>query len=79
MQFYFSGCIFLGERESLAQSGPGCNDIYHNRPGFKGNISPGNPLLKEGLSTVDLLVITSLDQLLLKLKKLFSFLQNKLP
>jgi hypothetical protein len=35
-------------------------------------------LLKGNISTVDLLVSTSLDQLLLTLEILFSFLQNKL-
>ncbi len=33
----------------------------------------------EGLSTLDLLALTCLDQLLLMLKILFTFLQNKLP
>ncbi len=33
----------------------------------------------EGLHTVDLLVLASLDKLLLMLKTLFAFLQNKLP
>jgi len=34
---------------------------------------------RERLSTVDLLVLTSLDQLLLTLKLIFTFLQNELP
>ncbi len=39
---------------------------------------PGNPYWRERFSTVDLLVQTSLDQLLLRLKTLFTFLLNKL-
>ena len=40
---------------------------------------PGKTNWRGRLSTVDLLVLTSLDQLLLKLKTLFTFLLNKLP
>jgi len=40
---------------------------------------PGMPYLRGRLSTLDLLVVTSLDNLLLILKTLFTFLQNKLP
>ncbi len=39
----------------------------------------GNPYLRESLCTVHLLGLTSSNQLLLKLKTLFTFLQNKLP
>ncbi len=38
---------------------------------------PGKPFWGERISTVDLLVLTSLDQLIFKLKILFLFLQNK--
>ncbi len=37
------------------------------------------PLLKGKFSTVDLLVLTSSDQLLLRLKTLFTFIQNNYP
>ncbi len=37
------------------------------------------PLLKGKASIVDLLVLTSLDQLLLILQTLFTFTQNKVP
>ncbi len=40
---------------------------------------PGNPYWRGRLSTVDLLVLTSLDQLVKILKTLFTFLQSKLP
>ncbi len=42
-------------------------------------LKPGNPYWWERLSSVDLLVPTSSDQLLLKLQTIFTFLQNKLP
>jgi len=41
--------------------------------GNQGNLTEG-----EGISTVDLLVLTGLDQLAFILKILFTFLQNKL-
>jgi hypothetical protein len=40
---------------------------------------PRNPYRRRKLSTVNLLVQTSLDQLLLIVQTLFIFLQNKLP
>jgi len=40
---------------------------------------PGKPYWKGRLSTVDLLALTSLDQLILKLKYYLPLLQNKLP
>jgi hypothetical protein len=40
---------------------------------------PGNPYRKGMLGTVDLLVLTSLDRLLLIMQTLFTFLRNKLP
>ncbi len=40
---------------------------------------PGNPLQKVRLSTVDLLVLTNFDKVLLILQTLFTLLQNKLP
>jgi hypothetical protein len=42
-------------------------------------VHPRNPYQSGKLSTVDLLVLTSLDELLLIMKKLSTFLQNKLP
>ncbi len=38
-----------------------------------------NPYWTGRFITVDLLVLTSLDQLILILKSVFTFLQNKLP
>ncbi len=38
----------------------------------------GSPYCRRRLITVDLLVLTSLDQLLLMFKTLFTFIQNKL-
>ncbi len=43
-----------------------------------GYYKPGNPYRRARLSTVDLLVLTSLDQLVFTLKILFASLQNKL-
>jgi hypothetical protein len=43
------------------------------------DLEQGSLTKGEGLSTLDLLVLTCLDQLLLMLKILFTFLQNKLP
>ncbi len=45
----------------------------------KGDLKPGNTHLRGRLSTDDLLALTSLDQLLLIFKTLFTFLQNDLP
>ncbi len=42
-------------------------------------VRPGNPYWRERLSTVDLLVLTSLDQQLLYWKHFLPILQNKLP
>jgi hypothetical protein len=39
-------------------------------------VAPGSPQRRGGLGTVDLMVLTSLDELLFILK---IFLQNKLP
>jgi hypothetical protein len=39
----------------------------------------GNPYWRAMLGTVDLLVLTSLDQLILILKTLLTFVTNKLP
>jgi hypothetical protein len=36
-------------------------------------VQPGNPYWRGWTSTVDLLILTSLDKLVFKLKKLFSF------
>ena len=41
-------------------------------------LKPGTPYWKGSVSTVDLLALTSSDQLLIKLQKLFTILQNKL-
>ncbi len=43
------------------------------------SIIPGNPYWRGRLSTVDLLVLTSLDQPLLKMLTLFTYKQNKQP
>jgi len=43
------------------------------------SVTAGNPYVRGRLSAFDLLVLTSLDQLILMLKTLFTFLQNKLP
>jgi hypothetical protein len=40
-------------------------------------VEAGSPYLKERLNTVNLLELTSLDQLLLKMPTLFTFSQNK--
>jgi hypothetical protein len=39
----------------------------------------GNPYLRGRLTTGDLLVLTSLDQMLFILQTLFTFVQNKQP
>ncbi len=41
-------------------------------------VQAGNPYCKGRLSTADLLVLTSLDQLIFILKIFFTFLQNQL-
>jgi hypothetical protein len=60
-----------------------CNKKLENesflRSFVKMHPEPGKPILRAKLNTVDLLVQTSLDQLLLILLTLFAFLQNKLP
>jgi hypothetical protein len=43
-----------------------------------GNAPAGNPYLKGKLSTVDLLVLTSLEELFF-IMKIFNILQNKPP
>jgi hypothetical protein len=42
-----------------------------------GRVKPGNPYWRGRLSTVDLLALTSLDQLLFIMQTLCTFLQNK--
>jgi hypothetical protein len=52
---------------------------FMDDPLANGDVSPGKSYGRGRLNTVDLLVLTSLDHLLFKLKILFTFLQNKLP
>ncbi len=49
--------------------------------GDTGNLQPGDPYRRGKLTTVNLLVLTSLNLLLLELQTVFCtfFLQNKLP
>jgi len=54
--------------------------LVDNRENKKISIAKsGNPYSRGSLSTVDLLAVTSLNQLLWILKTSFTFLQNKLP
>jgi hypothetical protein len=52
--------------------------LLYNLKGSFLTLLSGNPYWKGRLSTVDLLVLISLDMLLLLLQKLFTILQNKL-
>jgi len=53
--------------------------FYNIGPGSFASLGPGNPYWSGRLSPVDPLLLTNLSHLLLILRTLYTFLQNKLP